>query len=145
MFESTIVNNVVGGKSFHQNVSYLTVEVEGKEMPFFFLSEYLQHAGDQGDSFQRCVLEDILRGKAFPDTEPEMETGNVARNFDSRTDIRDTGTAGLRDVEILVSTATYVTFNFEGCVEISILLHRLQIKYTVHALSFFLLCYAFRS
>lgn len=63
MFESTIVNNVVGGKSFHQNVSYLTVEVEGKEMLFFFCSKYLKHAGDQGDSFQSCVLEDILRGR----------------------------------------------------------------------------------
>jgi hypothetical protein len=29
-----------------------------------------------------------------------METGNVTRNFDIRTEIRDKGTAGLRDVHI---------------------------------------------
>jgi hypothetical protein len=50
VFERTTVNNFVGGQTFHQNASYLTVEAEGKEM-LFFLLEYFNHAGDQSDFF----------------------------------------------------------------------------------------------
>jgi hypothetical protein len=129
----------VGGKSFHQNVSYLTVEVGRKEMLFCWNT--LSKPGIRVIFFSKLVLEDILGGRGFPDAEPDLGIGDVARNFDIRTEIRDIGTVGLRDVDILyivVLYRTYVTFNFDGCVEVSILLHRLQIKYTVHALSIFL-------
>lgn len=60
MFQVTTVNYFGGGESFHQTATYLTVEAEGKEIPFLF--EYLQRVGGRSDFFfppQPCELEDI--------------------------------------------------------------------------------------
>ena len=65
MFQLTTVNYFVGGESFHQTATYLTVEAEGKEIPFLF--EYLKRVGGRSDFFflQRSELEDILMGEDF--------------------------------------------------------------------------------
>ena len=49
MFQVTTVNYFGGGESFHQTATYLTVEAEGKEIPFLF--EYLQRVGGRSDFF----------------------------------------------------------------------------------------------
>ena len=49
VFQVTTVNYFGGGESFHQTATYLTVEAEGKEIPFLF--EYLQRVGGRSDFF----------------------------------------------------------------------------------------------
>jgi hypothetical protein len=75
VFQVPTVNYFGGGESFHQNVTYLTVEAEGKGITFFFVRIPLRALGDillRADSM-------ILSGK----WELDLQQGNI----DIRTDI----------------------------------------------------------